>query len=885
MDSNTCSSEKKKIPELLAPAGSMEAFFAAVAAGADAVYLSGKQFGARKFAQNFSDEEIEVVIMYAHARGVRVYVTVNTLVHDRELPGVAGYLVRLYAMGADAVLVQDPGVAALAHEIVPGLVLHASTQLTIHNAEGVRWAHGMGFSRVVLARELSLAEVEAIAQATADTGVGLEVFLHGALCYSYSGQCLLSSVAGGRSGNRGMCAQPCRKKYSLVAAGVDNYGRPTGLQDVPLPEKYLLSPKDLCTYRDIPRLVNSPVASLKIEGRMKSPEYVAIVVSTYRRALDAAAAGTFVPDKAAERDLMLAFNRGFTRGYLFGDRHGKLMGRDRPDNRGLCIGTVTRYDPKKRTAAVHMEQPISLHPGDGLLFSLPDQPAAAWGYALNREPGVLKEGVVLAVPRPVQEGARVFLTASVDLTTRARLITRQVPADLHHPVPVDILAAVSPEGLLTLAGRLYPPGKLPVVVEETGDLRLVPARSRPLSQEQLAAQLAKTGGTPFAVAHLTLDYTGSLFAPVSEINRVRREFFTRAEKILVATSCPSSHDVMAAEQRLAGFIAHHPASVTYPSPESPDRSMNICLYADSLKSVEAGVLAGAETICFEPWGFPYPAGEETGTGNATVEAAIRSAIGICRTHNARLIWKLPRITRQGEICGIRSLLPRLQAAGLGACMVENPGTAVAVADAAPGLALAGSWGLNVFNAETIRVFSRLPFEILLLSPELSGREIAGLVRAVRLMGQGPELAVFVQGNLETMVTEDCLLSPADRCRPGTGPCTDTRWYGIRDETGRLFPVSTDGACRTHLFNASETCLADAVPDLIRNGVDMIVIDGRRRTVAYVDEMVRVYRDAIALADQKPGSAAHDHTALKDRIKAIALGGITVGHYTRGLKED
>ena len=252
MDSSTRSPGKKKCPELLAPAGSMEAFFAAVAAGADAVYLSGKQFGARKFAQNFSEDEIAEAVAYAHARGVRVYVTVNTLVHDRELPRVAGYLVRLYAMGVDAVLVQDPGVAALAREIVPGLALHASTQLTIHNAEGVRWAHEQGFSRVVLAREFSLAEVEAIARATADTGTGLEVFLHGALCYSYSGQCLLSSVIGGRSGNRGMCAQPCRMKYSLATADIDKYGRPTGASEVPLQEKYLLSPKDLCTYREIP---------------------------------------------------------------------------------------------------------------------------------------------------------------------------------------------------------------------------------------------------------------------------------------------------------------------------------------------------------------------------------------------------------------------------------------------------------------------------------------------------------------------------------------------------------------------------------------------------------------------------------------------------------
>jgi putative protease len=882
------SPQQRKIPELLAPAGSMGAFRAAVAAGADAVYLSGKQFGARKFAQNFSDEEIREAIAYAHARGVRVYVTVNILIHDREIPGVAKYLVQLYAMGADAVLVQDPAVAVLAREIVPGLVLHASTQLTIHNADGVRWAHGLGFSRVVLARELPLSEIVQIARETEDTGVGLEVFAHGALCYSYSGQCLLSSVIGGRSGNRGMCAQPCRKKYSLVAADVEKYGRPTGLHDMPLQEQYLLSPKDLCTYREIPRLVNSPVVSLKIEGRMKSPEYVAIVVSTYRRALDAAAAGTFVPDKAVERDLMLAFNREFTRGYLFGDRNEKLMGRDRPDNRGLRIGTVTRYDRLRGTVTISPSQPVTLHPGDGLLFSLPNHPAAAWGYALNSEPDVQKEGIVLVIPRPVLEGAQVFLTSSQDLAARARQITAQAPADLRHPVPVDMVASVAADGHLTLAGTIHPRGKEPVTVENTSDLYLVPARSRPLLKEQLAAQLAKTGGTPFGIADLTLLYDGTLFTPVSGINRVRREFFARAEEILVTASRPRPEDMKAAEQRLGRFIAKYPASSSHSTPipqKTPDRRMSICLFADSYESVDAGIRAGAETICFEPCGFPYPKGKDADAEKARVEVVIRSALETCRAHNSHLVWKLPRITRQAEIDAIRSLLPRLHAAGLGECMVENPGTAFAVAAIIPGLTLAGSCALNIFNAETVRVFTRLPFRMLLLSPELTGSEIAELVRALRLKGDGPKLAVFVQGNIETMVTEDCLRAVINKCRRTSGSCKNTRWLGIRDETGHLFPVRIDDACRSHIFNAAETCLVDAVPELVQSGVDAIAIDARGRPAAYAGEMVRIYRDAITLAAQKPDAQVRDFAALKERVKAIALGGITAGHYTRGLKEE
>lgn len=885
MSGNVMSPSQKSIPELLAPAGSMAAFWAAVAAGADAVYLSGKRFGARRFAPNFSDDEIRDAIAYAHARGVRVYVTVNTLIHDRELTGVADYLVRLYAMGADAVLVQDPGVAAIAREIVPGLVLHASTQLTIHNADGVRWAKDRGFSRVVLARELPVSEVEAIARATGETGVGLEVFVHGALCYSYSGQCLLSSVIGGRSGNRGMCAQPCRKKYSLVTADVDKYGRPTGFNDVPLQEKYLLSPKDLCTYREIPRLANAPVASLKIEGRMKSPEYVATVVSTYRRALDAAAAGSFVPNKAAERDLVLAFNREFTRGYLFGDRHDKLMGRDRPDNRGLLIGTVSRYDRMKRTVTISTREPVTLHPGDGILFSLPNHPAAAWGYAINSEPDVQKDSIVLVLPRPVLERSQVFLTFSQDLASRSRQIGTQAPADLRPLVPVDMVVGVAPDGHLTITGTIRLPAKKPVFVENTSDLHLVPARSRPLSKEQLGTQLEKTGGTPFVIADLALSYDGTLFTPVSEINRVRREFFIRAEEVLVAASRPLPEEAKAAEQRLGQFFARHPVSASSRRSTSRDRRMNIILYADSAESVAAGIRAGADTICYEPPGFPYPTGNDAEIEKIRIEASIRSALKTCRAHNTRLIWKLPRITRQAGIDAILSLLPRLHAAGLGACMVENPGTARAISAAVPGLVLAGSWGLNVFNAETVRVFSSQSFGMLLLSPELSGSEIAELIRAVQSQGDGPELAVFVQGNIEAMVTEDCLRAVINKCRRTSGSCKNTRWLGIRDETGHLFPVRTDDACRSHIFNAVETCLVDAVPDLVLIGVDAIAIDARGRSAAYAGEMVKIYRDAIALDAQKPGAQGQDFAGFKDRIKAIAFGGITAGHYARGLKEE
>ena len=528
------------LPELLAPAGSPEAFRAAVAAGADAVYLGGKQFGARRSAPNFTDAEIEEAITYAHRRDVRVYVTINTLIHDRELEHVAEYLIWLYSVGADAVLIQDTGVAALARNIVPLLPLHASTQMTLHTTDGVRWAAEQGFSRVVLARELTLEEISRIARETGKYGIGLEVFAHGALCYSYSGQCLLSSVIGGRSGNRGMCAQPCRKPYSLVTAETDEYGRPTGIRKVPTPGHFLLSPKDLCTYANLPDLVRSPVVSLKIEGRMKSAEYVSIVVSTYRKALDAIASGDARVPAGAVQDLLLAFNRGFTSGYLFGQRHTTLMGRDAGDNRGICIGVVKRYDEQSKTITIRSVGGMIPSPGDGLLIIHPETNRES-GFSLNTAPLQKKGEIVLRVPHPVESGARVYITSSTDLDRRSRQITAHPPSILLRPVPVDLAASVDADGRLVLEGVIHTRNGQEIPVTCRSDFSMAPAQTRPVTRDQLSRQLIKTGGSPFSLRNFTLSYNGDMFAPLASLNHARREFLILAEETLAG--CIPPHNI------------------------------------------------------------------------------------------------------------------------------------------------------------------------------------------------------------------------------------------------------------------------------------------------------------------------------------------------------
>ena len=325
------------VPELLAPAGSPEALKAAVAAGADAVYLGGKAFGARRYAANFDRAELSQAILYAHKNGVKVYVTVNTLATDDELPGIAEYLTFLSEIGVDAVLVQDQGILSIAREAVPDLPLHASTQMTIHNTAGIRFAAEHGISRVVLARELPLEDITAIGEVAKEYGIELEVFCHGAICYAYSGQCLLSSVIGGRSGNRGMCAQPCRMQYSLGGRMDD----------------YPLSLKDNCLVSRLEELEEAGVACIKIEGRMKRPEYTAIVTGIYAKALR-----EHRQPSAEEMELLeKAFSRnGFTQGYFNGDKQNMfgVRGDADPDTEKIFTEARKKYaDGEMRRVPVH----------------------------------------------------------------------------------------------------------------------------------------------------------------------------------------------------------------------------------------------------------------------------------------------------------------------------------------------------------------------------------------------------------------------------------------------------------------------------------------------------------------------------------------------------
>jgi putative protease len=836
----------KRLPELLAPAGSPEALRAAVAAGADAVYLSGKRFGARKFAANFEEPQLREAIDYAHLHGVKAYVTVNTLIREDELADVAAYLIRLYEMGADAVLVQDVGIAALARRLVPGLHLHASTQMTIYNQEGVDWASRMGFERVVLAREVSLEEIKGMRQETGGQPVGLEVFVHGALCYSYSGQCLLSSAIGGRSGNRGMCAQPCRKPYVLLRGQKDEYGRPTSLAAVPLKEKFLISTRDLSVYRHLDKIVRSPIQSLKIEGRMKSAEYVVVVTSIYRKALDEIASGSWSPSPEEERDLALAFNRDFTEGYLLGIKD--IMGRKMSDNRGVLIGSVASFDPQRSEAAVRLSGPLAPEPGDGLVFIAPGQEMGLVAQRPFQKDGLLR----LRTPERVRPGAKVYLTGCRALDQKAQKIISSFKKE----IPID-LSVTWENGVPAIEGFL----ENGMRVKVSGS-KAEKAEKQPTTALQIESQIRRTGGTPFVVRAVDMSYPGDLFMPIGALNQLRRDLMAKAKEALIQIHRPDLEAVAKARKKLQCLNLSAAAS-----PES--RIPDLAVYADIVDAVRAAAEGGCKRIYFEP-----PLKEQKdGIGKAMdLLHAANEACG-----DAELIWKWPKITKGSFFEFAKPVLSEIEVDGI---MVESLGSVKAILEAKNNAVLYGAASLNVWNHLTIEQLSP-PFHYLTLSPELSGEQLRVTVAKARDKASehsdSSKLELVVQGNLEVMITEDCI-----PCLAKDGTSGD--FWGLQDFR-RIFPLRRDEHNRTHIFNSAETCLLNYLPQIVRMGMDGVAVDARGRTAKYAREMTEVYLKAIDLVKRGGLELDRDLWALKEEARARSLGGITTGHFLKGLKEE
>jgi putative protease len=850
-------------PELLAPAGTWDSLVAAVENGADAVYLGGTLFSARASAGNFNNEEIERAVYFAHVRGVKIYVTVNILLDQQELLQAVRFLHFLQGCGVDAVIVQDLGLAGLAQKVIPELPVHASTQMTIHNLPAARLLKENGIDRVVLARELPLTEIREIVR---QSGLEVEVFVHGALCVCYSGQCLMSSLIGGRSGNRGRCAQPCRLKYTLV----DNTGRP--LADPQQTGEYLLSPRDLNMSAHLPDLAGAGITALKIEGRMKRPEYVATVVRIYRRLLDrAVSGGDFSVEPEEARQLAQIFNRDFTTGYFYNRPGREMMSWKRPNNRGVRLGRVKGFNRQSRLAEVQLESPLRV--GDGIEVWVSDGGRAVGkvnrimlgGKSVERAPA--KAVVQLDINGRVFPGDRVFKTHDADLIEQARAsftspkeakkipLAFTVTARLGEPLHIEVR---DPVGFTGEAYTASPAAE---------------AINRPLTFDYLKKQLDRLGNTPFALGSLDCRLEGRVMAPVSELNEARREALAQLESRRAAGAKSRAVPEEIFNSRLSQALDRN-----LTAGRTPDSGVFLSVTVGDLPSLRAAVKAGAKEVHF--------GGEQFKSKPVLSLADIYEGSETCRKSGVAFILASPRIMREQELQDFCRLLEGAPDS-LDGLLTGNMGL-IRKAGEITGAPVFADFPLHVFNHEAAIFLKKAGVKRITLSPELTLEQIRRLVPLLPLPAEA-----IVHGTLPLMVSEYCapgsLLGDTDKkgsrgtvlLLPDQKDCTVCRGKscGLKDRKGVVFPVETDRQCRMHIFNSRDLCLIEDLAAIRSSGVSVLRIEAGRQGPDYVRDVVKSYQTALAL----PLSKIEEATAgFKDIMQKYSPAGFTKGHYYRGV---
>ena len=820
-------------PEILAPAGDRPSLAAALASGADSVYFGlDDGFNARARAKNFPLAELRETVAEIHAAGARAYITLNTLVFEPELNEVARILRGVAEAGADAIIVQDPAVALLARAIAPTLEVHASTQMTISSARGAAFAKDLGATRFVVPRELSVDEIRKLSEGT---DLELEVFVHGALCVSWSGQCLTSEAWGGRSANRGQCAQSCRMPYTLLVDGVEK-----DLGDV----KYLLSPKDLVGVRAVPELVDIGVHGLKIEGRQKGPQYVATATAGYRRWVDGGSEEQLAADV---RDMGLSYTRGFGDGFLVGSDHQTLVEGRFPKHRGLLLGRVTRvdrnevhveHDERPWTGAIANEQrsaprgatkvslPIlggSAEAASGPRIETPE-PRAGMGVVFDAgnpedkwEPGgsifrVTKIGAVTVLgfgePGPdlerVTAGDRVWITRD---PTLARKTEKLLERPIVERLPLS----------LTVRGRVGEP----LVVEATsGRLRarsetapLQTASGRGIDRELLVEKLGALGGTSFHLAALDaseLAPNGHL--PVSALKPLRRALIADLEAQLGKAHAVTSGDPIAAVTSSIREVA--------PLDEAP-LLIPLCR---SDAQLDAAIAEGVPEVELD-WM------ELVGLSRAAERA---------RAAGLRVNLAMLRVEKPGEE-GITERIARLAADGV---LVRHWG-ALEYLRAEPPLAgkrasLIGDFSLNVTNSITARYLLARGLDIVTASFDLDELQLNALLDHT----PRGRVAVVVHHRIPTFHTEHCvyahLLSEGRDYRSCGRPC-DSQRVDVRDHLGKVHPVIVDAGCRNTVFNADAQSAALLVPSLLQRGVRRFRVDFVREDETEARRILSTYR--------------------------------------------
>jgi putative protease len=766
--------------ELLAPAGDRDCVRAAIENGADAVYFGlDTGFNARARAKNFDVSDLPQLMADLHRRGLKGYVTLNTLVFTSELPDVESLVRQIVEAEVDAVLVQDLGLVRLIRAICPDLPIHASTQMTLTSSQTIAAAAELGVSRVVLARECSLDEIRRIRR---ECEMPVEVFVHGALCVAYSGQCLTSESLGGRSANRGQCAQACRLPYDLICDG----------RDVDLGEqKYLLSPQDLAAYDLIPELIEAGVCSFKIEGRLKTAEYVANIVKHYRQAIDAALAAKpieFSPQDVEEMEL--SFSRGFSPGWLGGCDHKMLVPATSSSKRGVLLGHVR--DVRKNRVIVELAD-RSVKRGDGVSFDngkptdndqggriydvVPYRSSSSTIVELAFAHGALDFSRILP-------GMRVWKNDDPELTSRLRKTFNTADPQRRTPVDLIIHAAVGEQLTITATSETG------LCCELTTDQPCAEAQKHALSEQTLRDQLGRLGGTPFELRNLTAHITGLPMLPFSILGRLRHQLAERLEQLSVSPP-PRIIASIPTLPQLRDTLTRRP------SEEEPRNRLHptLSILSRSLPQLRELLAAGATNLYAD---------------FADIRE-YRDAVAAAREHNATIVLATPRIQKPDEM-GIFNALAKHNADGI---LVRNLSGLRFYRER--GIPVIADFSLNAANELTSQYLIEQGVVRLTPSYDLNRDQLLDLVAAVP-----PNwLEVVIHQHMPMFHMEHCVfcsvLSPGTNKTNCGRPC-DTHQVKLRDRLGMEHPLTADVGCRNTLFNALPQSAAEIVPDLLKRGI-------------------------------------------------------------------
>ncbi|GMQ60013.1 U32 family peptidase [Vallitalea sediminicola] len=794
-------------PELLSPAGSFESMIAAINAGCDAVYVGGKQFSARAYASNFDTEEMIKAIQYCHLRGVKIYVTVNTLFKDKEIDNLIQYIDVLYQAGVDALIIQDFGICKLIKDIFKDLEIHASTQMTIHNLKGVKYLKELGFERVVLSRESSLQEIKYI---TSNTHTEIECFVHGALCYSYSGQCLMSSILGGRSGNRGRCAGTCRLPYALYEES-EKINHNSG--------KYLLSPKDIATIDVLPDLIEAGITSFKIEGRMKSPEYVASVTSVYRKYIDKYIENPndYNVDKKDLELLLEIYNRGgFSSGY-YNDK-SNIMSMKKPNNQGAFVGKVTNVNKKNKTIEIRLDKKVNK--GDKLEIWTGYEPFPS---ITIKNPSDGHNITLKEYNKYILQGNLVY-----------RIKNKQTYDDIgNNIIKVNKKLKVECNIKVNEGKSIYLELHFGnVIIKESGSI-VEKAKNQSLTKERIIKQISKTGDYPFELEMISIDIDDNIFIPISEINKLRRNALEKLVNILLDSYKREPQEV---------------PEFKYEKQIVKKDNISVNVLIRNMAQLEAIKEFNVKDVYIE---------------SELIELEdIKKMVNICRSYNAKIFIALPRIFDEAIEKKYSPKFQQIKKLDVEGYLVRTYGEMNLIRSTNKQIVI--DYNMNIINNEAISAWIGEGASRITLSPELHNREINNL--------DTKNSEILVYGYLPLMVSKQCVINNTSN---NNKLCYNNKKYYLRDRYGKKFLIDRRcGNCINVIYNSSPLILLDQLDKVNNLGISNLRLEFTTESKEHIVKIMKLFFSIVCNVKK------YDRESI---LNIVGVEEFNRGHFLRGIE--